>query len=215
MPSTRKQKAEEKRSRQLDIMSDVENVDIIIVCYSRDEDRNNQSEDELSLDSGSGRPQKSSIIVGEDFRSLLNTNSRENSEMTIETTMMICEGNCHQMSRKLIKSSPNSQIQNTISTANAEKILSSIQITLSMQGKNNFTVGNAGPVGYKGESVGGCFLRLLEKYLKDLKRFVRIGNIHSSTLNITSSVPQGSFIVSIRSRRTRSVVASSDYWKNI
>ena len=30
MPSTRKQKAKERRSRQLDIMSDVENVDIML-----------------------------------------------------------------------------------------------------------------------------------------------------------------------------------------
>ena len=50
------------------------------------------------MDSGSTRPQQSSNLFGEDFRSLLNTNSRENSEMTIETTRMISEENSNQMS---------------------------------------------------------------------------------------------------------------------
>ena len=58
MPSTRKQKAKERRSRQLDLMSDVENVDIMLGSYSRN-DGNNTSEDETNLDSGSNRPQQS------------------------------------------------------------------------------------------------------------------------------------------------------------
>ena len=37
MPSTRKQKAREKRSRQSDVMSDLENVDILLGSYSRNE----------------------------------------------------------------------------------------------------------------------------------------------------------------------------------
>ena len=63
MPSTRKQKAKEKRSMPLDIMSDLEIVDIMLGSYSRDEDRNNLKDDELNLDSGSSRPQQSSNIV--------------------------------------------------------------------------------------------------------------------------------------------------------
>ena len=100
--------------------------------YWREESRNNQSEDELNLDSGSSRPHHNSNVVGEDFRSLLNSNSRENSEMTIETTSMISEEISNQMSRKLneIISSLNSQIQDP----------SSIQNTISMQGRSNFTV---------------------------------------------------------------------------
>ena len=107
MPSTRKQKAKERRSRQLDMMSDVENVDIMLGSYSRDYEENDISENGVNLDSGSNRPQQSSNVIGEDFRSLLNTNSRENSETTIETTRMINEEISSQMSRKLneIKSS--------------------------------------------------------------------------------------------------------------
>ena len=57
MPSTRKQKAKEGRSRQLDIMSDVENVDVILGNYSRDDERDNQIDSESNLYSGSIRPQ--------------------------------------------------------------------------------------------------------------------------------------------------------------
>ena len=84
MPSTRKQKATERRTRQLDMLSD---ADIMLGSYSRDEE-NNGSENEVNLDSGSNRPHHSSNVIDEDFRSLLNTNSRENSEITIETTRM-------------------------------------------------------------------------------------------------------------------------------
>ena len=86
--------------------------------YSR-EDQNNISENEVNLDSGSSRPQQCSNDIGEDFRSLLNTNSRETSEVTIETTRMINEEISNQMSRKLneIKTNLNSQIQDAISTA--------------------------------------------------------------------------------------------------
>ena len=142
MPSTRKQKAKERRSRQLDIMSDKENIDIMLGSYARDDERNEQSENELNLDSGSNRPHQNPNLVGEDFRSLLNTNSRENSEITIETTRMINEEISNQRSGKLneIKTSLNSQIQNAISAAITNTILPSIQNTLGMQGRSNFTM---------------------------------------------------------------------------
>ena len=71
MPSTRKQKARESRSRQFDMMSDAENVDIMLGSYSRDDERNEQSESELNLDSGSSRPQQNSNLTGKDFKSIL------------------------------------------------------------------------------------------------------------------------------------------------
>ena len=142
MPSTRKQKAKERRSRQLDMMSDVENVDIMLGSYSRNDEENDISENGVNLDSGSNRLHQSSNVIGEDFRSLLNTNSRENSEISIETTGMINEEISNQMSRKLneIKNSLNNQIQDAISSAITEKILPSIQITLEMQDRENHTI---------------------------------------------------------------------------
>ena len=118
MPSTRKQRAKERRSRQLDMLSDVENVDIMLGSYSRNDEENNISENEVNLDSGSSRPQQSSNVLGEDFRSLPNTNSRENSEIMIESTRLITEEISNQMSRKLIeiKTSLNSQIQKQLLT---------------------------------------------------------------------------------------------------
>ena len=67
MPSTRQQKVKERRSRQLDIMSYVENFDIMLGSCSRDDDRNNQSEDDLILDSVSSRPQPGSYLIGKDL----------------------------------------------------------------------------------------------------------------------------------------------------
>ena len=149
MPSTRKQKAKERRSRQLDMIFDVENVDIMIGNYSRDEDRNEQSESELNLDLGSNRPQQSSNLIGEDFRSVLNANSREKSEITVEINRMISEEITNQMSRKLneIRESLNYQIQDAITSAITDKVLPCIQNTLSKQGRVNYTVGDRGSCG--------------------------------------------------------------------
>ena len=159
MPSTRKQKAKERRSRQLDMMSDVENVDIMLGSYSRDDEENDISENGINLDSGSSRPQQSSNVIGEDFRSLLNTNSRENNEITIETTRMINEEISNQMSRKLneIKSSLNIQIQEAISSAITEKILPSIQNTLEMQDRVNHTIVDRGSIGLHDSSKSTNF----------------------------------------------------------
>ena len=81
-------------------------------------------------------------MIGEDFRSLLNTNSRENSEMTIETTRMIIEEITNQVSRRLneIKDRLNVQIQDAITTAITNKVLPSIQNTLETRGRANYTV---------------------------------------------------------------------------
>ena len=137
-----KAKAKERRSRQLDMLSDVENVDIMLGSYSRDDEENNFSENEVNLDSGSSRPQQSSNVLGEDFRSLPNTNSRENSEFTIETTRLINEEISNQMSRKLIeiKTSLNSEIQEAFTDAITSTVLPSIQNALEMQGRPNFTM---------------------------------------------------------------------------
>ena len=62
--------------------------------------------------------------------------------MTIETTRVISEEISNQVSRKLneIRSRLNSQIQDASTTAIAEKVLPSMQNTLDMQRRGNFTV---------------------------------------------------------------------------
>ena len=149
MTSTRKQKAKKRRSRQSDLMSDEENVDIMLGSYSRN-DGNNTSEDEMNLDSGSNRPQQSSNVIGEDFRSLLNTNNRENSQVKIETTRMINDERSNQMSRRLneIKTSLNSQIQDAINNAITEKIFRPSKIHWKCRGELIAPQWTKGPLGY-------------------------------------------------------------------
>ena len=115
---------------------------MMLGSYDRDDERAEQSESELNLDSGSNRLHQNPNLAGEDFRSLLNTNSRGNSEVTVETTRLINEEISNQMSRRLneIKSSLNSQIKNAVSAAIADTVLPSIQNTLEMQGRTNFAM---------------------------------------------------------------------------
>ena len=51
MPSTRKEKAREKRSRQSDVMSDIENLDVMLGSYQRDkcEVQERNSENDMNL----------------------------------------------------------------------------------------------------------------------------------------------------------------------
>ena len=139
MPSSKKQKAKKKRSRQSNVMSDMENVDIMLGKYSRSDEGNKDNDSDINLDTESNRLQRNTNSVGEDFRSLLITNSRENSEKRIETTRMISEEITNQFAIRLkeVKSSLNSQILGAIST---EKVLPSIQNTLDAQGRANFSV---------------------------------------------------------------------------
>ena len=148
MPSTRKQKAKERRSRQLDIMSDVENADVMLGNYSGNIEQNNISDDEMNLVSGSSRPERDSHATGEDFRSLL-TNSIESSEITTVTTRLINDEISTQMSRKFneIKDSLNLQIQDAITTAITSSVLPSIQNMLDTQGRPSFTVVDRGSNG--------------------------------------------------------------------
>ena len=63
----------------------MENVEIMLGCFSNNDEINGPNDSDTNLDSDSNRLPRNSNIQ-EDFRSLLNTNSKENSEMTIETT---------------------------------------------------------------------------------------------------------------------------------
>ena len=184
MPSTGKQKAKERRSRQLDILSDVKNVDIMLGSYSRDEEENIASENEVNLDSGSSRPQQNSNVIGEDFRSLLNTNSRENSEITVETTRMISEEISNQMSRKLneIRNGLNSQIHEAINSVMTETVLPSIQDTLGTHGNMNYITMDQTSVGpHKSPSSTNFVSR--DHKSSGLQRNSEVGNAQKSWEN--------------------------------
>ena len=119
-----------------------DSVDIMIGCYSRDDERNEQSENDLNLDSGSSMPQQNSNLTEEDFRSLLNTSSRENSKITIENTRIIGDEIASQVTTKLndIRSSLPWQNQEAINTAITERVLPSIENSLVARGGANVTM---------------------------------------------------------------------------
>ena len=85
MPSTRKQKVTEKRSRQSYVMSDLENMDVMLGNYSRND---LDSKREAEGDSESNGLQTVNA-ASDDYRSLINTNKRTKSGITIETARMI------------------------------------------------------------------------------------------------------------------------------
>ena len=60
MPSTRKQKAKEKRSRQSDVMSVIENLDVMLGSYQRDNSEIQDRTSENEIDSESSRQEGNS-----------------------------------------------------------------------------------------------------------------------------------------------------------
>ena len=101
MPSTRKQKAKEKRSRQSDVLSDIKNLDVMLGNYANSDIRDQDTVDQIEIDPESSRRQQSFSQEESNYRSLLNTNLSENSEITVETSRAISSEISSQMSRKL------------------------------------------------------------------------------------------------------------------
>ena len=140
MPSTRKQKANEKRTRQSDVMSDIENLDVMLGNYANSDIRDQDTVDQIENDPESSRRERGFGQEESNYRSLLNTNLSENSEITVETRRAIGSEISSQMSRKLkeMKSDLNSYILEVINSAIDEKILPSIEnvIANKMEAKN-------------------------------------------------------------------------------
>ena len=132
MPSTRKQKAKEKRSRQSDVMSDLENMNVMLRNY-----QGNHSHEELNenieVDSRSNETRTDMVRNCEDFRTLLGSDDRIRSENPVETTRFIADEIVQQMLRKLDELKRNLNCQITINSAIHDSILPSIQNSLSGQ----------------------------------------------------------------------------------
>ena len=131
MPSTRKQRAKKRRSRQVDLMSDVEDLDVMLGSYSRNEMESNSGDRNDEVDLASDRTRGDVVQNSEDFRSLSNSNSREKSESTIETMRLVNS----EVSRKMeeLKRDLNTQIAKTIYSLISERILPNIQNISSSQ----------------------------------------------------------------------------------
>ena len=128
MLSTRKQKAREKRSRQSDVMSDIENLDVMLGNYQRENNELRSENNENTLDQRSNEREGHDRNV-EDYQTFLNNNPSENSCLTIETSRAISSEISSQMSRKLqeMQNSLNSQILDVINTAIDTRVLPSIK----------------------------------------------------------------------------------------
>ena len=135
MPSTRKQKAKEKRSRQSDVMSDIENLDIMLGNYQESEQVRDEDLSDTELNVDSRNPNKEINSISWNFRTLLNTNASENSEITVETSRAINSEISSQMSRKVeeMRSDLNLHILSAIDSAIEEKVIPSIRNVLASQ----------------------------------------------------------------------------------
>ena len=134
MPSTRKQKDKEKRSRQSDVISHLENIDVMLGAFSWNEiDSNLENENEVGMESSG--PRLNFIANCKDVRPLLNTTSEENSDATIKTARLINSEVTTQNTRKLeeLKRDLNSQISESITAEIIEKKLPSFQNTIKAQ----------------------------------------------------------------------------------
>ena len=129
MPSTRKQKAKEKRSRQSDVMPDIENLDVMLGSYQRDnsEVQDRVNENEMALESN--RRENCSNRNDNDYRSYLNTDVSENSGITVETRRAISSEISSQMSKKFeeMQTNLNFQVLDIINAAIETKVLPSIK----------------------------------------------------------------------------------------
>ena len=134
MPSTRKQKAREKRSRQSDVMSDLENMNVMLGNYQE-----NQSDIDLNenveMDLRSNGTRTDIVRNCEDFRTLLTSEGRNRYEIPTETNRLITEEITSQMNRKIdeLKRNLDTQITESINSAIHDSILPSIQNSLSGQ----------------------------------------------------------------------------------
>ena len=134
MPSTRKQKAREKRPRQSDVMSDLEKMNVMLGNYPE-----NQSDVDLNenveVDSRSNGTRTDMVRNCEDFRTLLTSEDRNRCETSTETNRLISEEISYQMNRRMdeLKRNLDTQITESINSAIPDSILPSIQNSLSGQ----------------------------------------------------------------------------------
>ena len=124
----------EKRSRQSDVMSDLEKMNVMLGNSPE-----NQSDVDLNenveVDSRSNGTRTDMVRNCEDFRTLLTSEDRNRCGTTMETNRLISEEISYQMNRKMdeLKRNLDTQITESINSAIHDSILPSIQNSLSGQ----------------------------------------------------------------------------------
>ena len=195
MPSTRKQKAREKRSRQSDVMSDIENPDVMLGSYQRENNEFRSENNENTLDQRSDEREGQDRNV-EDYQTLLNNNPSENSCLTIETSRAIKSEISSQMSRKFqeMQTSLNSQILDVINTAIDTRVLPSIKNAVKRQNSAKNTNLDLRSDGLHEDTAAP------ENSQKDL----RLTRLHPKNINKSYQVAQKEFprLISIKNNQT-------------
>ena len=135
MPSTRKRKAKEKRSRQSDVMPDNENLDVMLGNFQGNEQVRNEIMSDANFDLESRRLQREMNMSEGNFRSLLNANVSKNIEITAESSRAIIPVIFSQVYGKLeeMKTDLNSHILNIINSAIEQKVIPSIKYAVASQ----------------------------------------------------------------------------------
>ena len=130
----KKAESKEKRSRQSDVMSDLESMNVML-----GNNPENQSDVDLNenveVDSRSNGTKTDMVRNCEDFRTLLTSEDRNRCGTTMETNRLISEEISYQMNRKTdeLKRNLDTQITESINSAIHDSILPSIQNSLSGQ----------------------------------------------------------------------------------
>ena len=122
-------------------MSDIENLDVMLGNYQESDQIRDENLSNTDFDLESRRPQRETNSISGNFRSILNTNTSENSEITAETSRAKNSEISSQMSRKLeeMRSDLNSHILNAIDAAIEEKVIPSIRNALESQNSTEDT----------------------------------------------------------------------------
>ena len=126
------QKAESKGQTNKSIMSDIENLDVMIGSYQRDNCEVQEEYVVNETDLRSNRHDRELNQIDSKFRSYLN-NNLEKSGSTEETNVAFNSEKSSQVFRQLgeLKSDINAQISEVINPAIAEKVLLSIENALN------------------------------------------------------------------------------------
>ena len=139
MPSTRKQKAKEKRSRQSDVMSDLENIVVMLGVYPRNQLDEELEDENVEIDSSSNGPRLKKVQNCVDCRPLLNTICGNGNEFTDDTSRWISSEITNQETRKLdeLKIDSNMHTIGSINSAKHETILPSLSSQSFLSGQNS------------------------------------------------------------------------------
>ena len=137
MPSTREQKASEKRSKHSEVMSDIEIMDNMEGNFPGNDFERQEITGKIEADLETDRLHRENRMTGENFRSLSNTNISVNNGFIAETSRAVNSEIASQLFRKLeeVRIDLKAHVVEAINSAIEEKVLPTIQNPLNVHSK--------------------------------------------------------------------------------